>query len=653
MGIRSKFLLILLIFSILPLLGYYLINQWLFEKLGRDVYQIATVLLLQTTAKELQEAADNYSVNLNREFGDLEKHLERSRNSIEMLASQASISPSEGENRLRQVLRLQLPILFEQLGHHRGDVISLHFYTRDGKIIHSYPVPFTSLAIAEPFKEELFADSVETVWIVEDAPVEEPIEVRLITLGQQVVNDSGRSLGVITMSFDIIALLERVKPVSQWAHYTKSLLLQVGSDWEAGSGLPVVLGVRSAPDAKRWRVVRSGFTTPPSYVDEISALLKGQHYGETGYVSIPYQGLQSLWTFSGTGIGLGIMNILPEREALFKIARHPGRLGKWLSLDSLLIVSVVVISMVIIVAYRSRSMLEPFFELISAFKRLSSGDFSARLEFEVRDERQMVADAFNSMTEQLEDGIRMRQGLAVAEEVQHNFFPQICSTVAGLDIGVRISYSEETGGDYIDVIEGGDGKVCVVVGDVIGHGVGAALLMTTLRALIRGRYEVDSNLADTISSVNEKLAVDIGDSGRFVTLFIMEIDTRISALTWVRAGHDPAWLLSRENETIIHLDGPGITLGLDGTFQYMLNERRGLGQGDIILIGTDGIWETSNAQGEWFGKQRVQQVLQAHSDQMALELCDTLIDAVNQFRGDQHQDDDVSVAVVKLPGYQT
>lgn len=650
MGIRSKFLLILLIFSILPLLGYYLINQRLFEKLGKDVYQIATVLLLQTTAKELQAAADNYSVNLNREFRDLEKHLEWSRNRIEMLSSQARISPSEGVKQLRQVLRIQLPILFEELGDQHGDVVALHFYTGEGKIIHSYPESFSSRTITEPFKKKLFTDSAETAWIVEDATIEKPTEVQLITLGQQVLNESGSSLGTITISFDIIALLERVKPVSQWTQYTKSLLLQFGSDWEGGNSLPVILGVRSAPDAKSWRVVRSGFDTSPAYADEIFALLKGHHYGETGYVSIPYEEVQSLWTFSDTGIGLGIMNILPEQEALFKIARHPGRLGKWLSLDSLLIVSVVVISMVIIVAYRSRSMLEPFFDLISAFKRLSSADFSARLEFGAKDERQMVAEAFNSMTVQLEDGIRMRQGLAVAEEVQHNFFPQICSTIAGLDIGVRISYSEETGGDYIDVIEGEKGKVCVVVGDVIGHGVGAALLMTTVRALIRGRYEMDSNLANTISSVNEKLAVDMGDSGRFVTLFIMEIDTRIPEVTWVRAGHDPAWLLSREKEAITHLEGPGLTLGLDETFQYMPNEARGLGQGDIILIGTDGIWETSNSKGEWFGKPRVEQILQEHSDQTALELCDTLIDAVDQFRGDQHQDDDVSVAVVKLPG---
>ncbi|MCG6929920.1 MAG: SpoIIE family protein phosphatase [Desulfofustis sp.] len=648
MGIRSKFLLILVIFSVVPLLGYYLINQRLFEKFGNEIFQIATVLLLQTTAKELQVASDNYRVNLDREFSVLERHLHRSRDTIEARASQAGISSSEGEHGLRLLLSKQLPFLFEQLRHYRDDVVSLHFCSMDGEIIESYPDPAVSRTMAQPITETLFTDSSEIVWIVGDAAVEEPAEALVVTLGQQVVNENGNSLGIISMSVDIMALLEQVKPVSSWAQYTHSLLLGGGSDQDASSHLPV-LAIRSAPHRERWSVARFGFTPPPSYDQEISALLKGQQYGETGYVRIPYKGEPALWAFSGTRIGLGIMNILPEREVLFKIARHPGRLGKWLSLDSLLIVSMVVIFMVIVAAYRSRSMLEPFFQMISAFKRVSSGDFSARLGFQAKDERQMVADAFNSMTEQLEEGIRMRQGLAVAEEVQHNFFPQICSAVNGLDIGVRISYSEETGGDYIDVIEGGDEKVCVVVGDVVGHGIGAALLMATVRALVRGRYEVDTNLASLISSVNERLAADMEDTGRFVTLFILEIDTRTSSISWVRAGHDPAWLLRREKKTLTNLGGPGLILGLDGTFQYKLNEMSGLEPGDTILIGTDGIWETSSPEGEWFGKQRVEQVLQEHSDQSALQLCDRLIEEIDRFRGTQRQEDDVSVAIVKVP----
>lgn len=261
----------------------------------------------------------------------------------------------------------------------------------------------------------------------------------------------------------------------------------------------------------------------------------------------------------------------------------------------------------------------------------------------------MVANAFNSMTEQLEDGIRMRQGLEVAEEVQHNFFPTTHTANTDLDIAIRINYSEETGGDYIDIIDGTDGKVCVVVGDVTGHGVGAALLMATVRALIRARYEVDSDLASLINSVNAKLTADMGDSGRFVTLFILEIDTIGSVVTWVRGGHDPAWLFSHKEGRIVALDGPGLILGIDADFDYVQNSRDNLDRGDVILIGTDGIWETGNQEGARFGKHRVEQIVLETAERTASELCDVLLTAVDQFRGNQRQEDDVSVAVVKLP----
>lgn len=102
--------------------------------------------------------------------------------------------------------------------------------------------------------------------------------------------------------------------------------------------------------------------------------------------------------------------------------------------------------MVIIAAYRSRRMLAPFSSMVSVFRRLSAGDFSTKLEFIIRDERQMVADAFNDMTLQLKDGMRMRQGLEVAKEVQHNFFPEVDPGISDLDIAAGMSYCEETGG---------------------------------------------------------------------------------------------------------------------------------------------------------------------------------------------------------------
>ena len=129
---------------------------------------------------------------------------------------------------------------------------------------------------------------------------------------------------------------------------------------------------------------------------------------------MPYDGEKSIWAFAKANHELGIINILPEREIRYRIARHPERLSRWLNLDSFLSVFAVVPLTVFIAAHRSKRLLEPFFKLVSAFRSVSMGNFSTRLAFKARGERQMVADAFNAMVLQIEDGIRVRQALEVA-----------------------------------------------------------------------------------------------------------------------------------------------------------------------------------------------------------------------------------------------
>jgi sigma-B regulation protein RsbU (phosphoserine phosphatase) len=433
----------------------------------------------------------------------------------------------------------------------------------------------------------------------------------------------------------------------------QSLLVVVEAHQNKEDTLPLVIARRNPlSETGKWNSENLLLHFDPNFENEKKALFHGLQYAKDGYVSMPFMDEVSVWAYSKaeTGLeGLGILNILPEREALYRIISHRGRLSRWLSLDSLLIVSAVVVMMVIIAAYRSRPMLAPFLSLVSAFERLSVGDFSTKLNFKTRDERQMVADAFNNMTLQLEDGMRMRQGLEVAKEVQHNFFPEIDPSISDLDIGVEISYCEETGGDYVDVLYGKGGKVCIVVGDVTGHGVGAALLMATVRALVRGKYEVISNLSQVITSVNFKLTADMRDSGRFVTLFIIEIDPTSQNMRWVRAGHDPAWLLRNADSSIISLSGQGVALGVVNDLVYSENYRDQMESGDVILIGTDGIWETSSPDGSEFGKHNLERILLENSTRTASEICKSVIDAVNSFRGTQHQEDDVSVAVIKIP----
>ena len=650
MGIRTKFLIILVLFSVIPLLCFYLVNQRLFAKLGDDIFEIATVLLLQTTAKELQNTADNYARNLDRELNQIAKEADTIRIAIEHLVKEARpLSPEE--NLFRDILSQKLPHYFDSLAGLRAELVSISYVSTDGSSLTHPPEKggdFDREKLVENAAKQK-EQSDDLFWEIASNDPSNSSDLQTIVAGLPVRSPPASTVGHVLIAFDPMKLLELIRPSSLWAQYEETMLLHIDSFLQSPGNGPLIIGIRN-PRANtiEWKATHEPLPIEPLHKTEIMNLFEGKQFGEAGYVSLPYRGEQSLWAYSDTDMGLGILTILSEREALYKIARHPGRLSRWLTLDSLLIVSVVVLVMVIFVAYRSRKMVEPLFTIISAFKRVADGDFSTKITFKNKDERQLIATAFNNMTLQLEDGFRMRQGLEVAKEVQQHFFPEIDPTLSDFDIAIRMSYCEETGGDHVDALKGENGEICIVVGDVTGHGIGAALHVATLRALVRSSYEVDADLASVVTSVNSKLTKDMGDSGRFVTLFIVEIDPRTKELRWVRAGHDPGWLFANHGEKIVSLGGPGIILGVDGDFSYTENSIQGLESGDILAVGTDGIWEASDPEGNQFGKDRLEHTISRMSDKTASAICDSLLTELDQFRQGQNQEDDVSIVVIKV-----
>ena len=157
--------------------------------------------------------------------------------------------------------------------------------------------------------------------------------------------------------------------------------------------------------------------------------------------------------------------------------------------------------------------------------------------------------------------MNIRKALEVAHEVQQNLLPEDTPELPGFDISAAVVYCDETGGDYFDFIPCEDEdceRFGIAVGDVTGHGVGAALLMATARALIRGYASRPDSLADSITRVNRLLAADVGQSGNFMSLFFLQLDSDSRTIRWVRAGHDPAILFNPKTEGFEELVGPGL-----------------------------------------------------------------------------------------------
>lgn len=189
-----------------------------------------------------------------------------------------------------------------------------------------------------------------------------------------------------------------------------------------------------------------------------------------------------------------------------------------------------------------------------------------------------------------------------------------------------------------------------MVGDVTGHGVDAALIMTTAPAFLRMRASQCGSLAQIITEMNRHLAQDLLDTGRFMTLFYMTIDPWQKCLRWVRAGRDPAILYDPERDVFEELKGTGIALGIDKDRQYQENLKGHLKNGQVVAIGTDGVWEALNVHGEMYGKERFRQLVRQHARAEARHILDQVYDDLARFSAGVRQDDDVTLVVVKLRG---
>lgn len=293
----------------------------------------------------------------------------------------------------------------------------------------------------------------------------------------------------------------------------------------------------------------------------------------------------------------------------------------------------------------------------AAALRLSQGEFGESLPQRSRDEVGELTRSFNLMTSQLRERLHLKEALSLAVEVQQNLLPSRPPAVPGLDLAGRSLYCQETGGDYFDYIlrsgPTGRRRLCAAVGDVVGHGISAALLMTTVRALLRSRLDQPGPIADVVSDVNRMLHLDTAASGSFVTLFLLEADPSAGQFEWVRAGHDPALMYCSATDDLEELGGPGMALGVDDAGSYRSGSKSNLNAGDVLLIGTDGIWESRNAASEPFGKVRLGRILRDHHRQDAESILRAILNALEEFRGQKDLEDDVTLMIVKAIAVKT
>ena len=465
----------------------------------------------------------------------------------------------------------------------------------------------------------------------------------------------GSFAGVAAIDVLLSEILKIHELSSQWSAAMRSFVVWSGVREDTGEhALWVVARKDYVENAAAWIGVMGLERLASSDPSKMNLLEREIRAQKSGYLEMDYYGVDSVWAYAHAIENVNLVIIVPKKVILkhFEQVRktlHSLVSEQWLFTG---VVSIGVILLLLLAGlWFAHAMIRPLFVMVEAVKRLAQGDFSARIDIKTGDERDLLAKSFNEMVPQLKDRMQMRQSLEVAKEIQQDLLPQEIPNLRGFDIAAKSLYCDETGGDYFDFFPCEDehcSRFGIVVGDVTGHGVGAALLMATARALIRGLVTRPENLAECLTQVNSFLSTDVRDTGRFMSLFFLMIEEGSRNISWVRAGHDPAILFDPTSEKIEELIGPGMVLGVEDGYCYEQVDKTIEADGTIIFIGTDGIWETHNSKGELFGKDRLHQIIRDNAPKSAAAIQTAVLDAVSKFRRSLPQEDDITIVVIKI-----
>ena len=291
---------------------------------------------------------------------------------------------------------------------------------------------------------------------------------------------------------------------------------------------------------------------------------------------------------------------------------------------------------------------KPLRDIREVLQEISRGNFNRKVRVTSNDAIGYTGDVINEMAEGLKERDQLKLSLDLAMEIQQRLLPRDNIKMNGLEIAGKSIYCDETGGDYYDFLTFGREKVCVAVGDVSGHGIPSALLMATVRSSLRQRSSLPGSIGTVISDVNRQLTMDVEGSGQFMTLFYLTIHPEQKRMRWVRAGHEPGILYDAESDSFQELRGTGIPLGVEESCTFEENEKSDLKKGQIILLGTDGIWESRNSNGNMFGKKKMHDIIRKNASSSADEIINKVFQSLGDHSKGASVEDDITLVVVKF-----
>ncbi|QEL19636.1 PAS domain S-box protein [Limnoglobus roseus] len=240
-----------------------------------------------------------------------------------------------------------------------------------------------------------------------------------------------------------------------------------------------------------------------------------------------------------------------------------------------------------------------------------------------------------------------KQELGLAQSFQSKLYPRVAPAVDGIEVAGSAIPLTQMCGDYYDYIQLGPRRLLVALGDVSGHGVGPALLMTEVRAIVRTLARLVGDLPTMVAELNRELCADMPES-TFISFFLADLDVENRRMHYVGAGHDA--FLIRADGTVVWLDSTHLVLGVDPSVSFHDIGSIGIDAGDLLYLFTDGLSDARSTDDQEYGRKRAVDVVARNHRETPDRILQELFQSVFQFTSGRNSLDDITAVVVKVVG---
>jgi sigma-B regulation protein RsbU (phosphoserine phosphatase) len=305
----------------------------------------------------------------------------------------------------------------------------------------------------------------------------------------------------------------------------------------------------------------------------------------------------------------------------------------------------------------TRHLTRPIEELRKGSEEIGAGNLDYTVNVQSGDEFEDLAVSFNHMAADLKGHIenlkkttaekeRIEKELEIAKVIQQSFLPEAAPELPGMELEGFNLPAAEVGGDFYDFIKLEDEQWGLVIADVSGKGVPAALFMALSRTLVRASTSHHQDPAESIREANLNIFLD-SKTSMFVTLFYAVLDANRKVLSYVNAGHNPPMLFGSGTSGVTLLEARGIALGVIDTID-LESVAVPLNPGDVVVLYTDGVTEATDDNDQEYGVTRLRDLVMVSRDLPAREIITKIVQDVIRFTGSGPQFDDITLMILKV-----